>query len=1185
MKEKIERFSKGDFEYELPYICLSDDEIRITTEVGKKAFGSFTISNSMARPMKGVIYSSSRWMKVLNSAFQGTENNIEYEFDARFLKEGDLIEGELCIVSDCGEKLVPFSVCIKNYYYSTTMGKIKDLFQFTNLARADWSEAKKVFLSEDFEQIILGNEDKIRFIYRSLIKGASTSQALEEFLIAIRKKSAISLSIDRSQLEYEVEQTAISDKLILTKSSWGFAEIKISTDVSFLQLDQKYLWADRFMGNTHQITFTIQPDKMRKGNNFGHIYIKSPHQTIVVDVTCKWRSLKEKPENVMREHQLWFKLEQNYLAFRMNRISIAKYLQEVRELVKYLPGPEINHYKELLLIYLAIISGKTKLARELLEDMETVAEGIRKKSNLEYSVFLYLKAIFEKEEKLLTSASLSIQEYYNRGDRDWRLLWLLLNIDRSFEESNSLKISHIKEQYFLGCRSPILYYEAVCAYNKDPQMFRDMGDFEIQVMNYGVKNELLNKDMVERYVYLATKRKNFHPVIFRCLTKLYETNETSEVLAAICSMLIKGMKRAEKYFIWYRLGVEAQLRITELYEYYMYSISESRQEPIAQQVLLYFIYNSNLSDKKKAYLYANIIRYKEKNETIYRSYYKKMEVFTAKMLESHQISKDLAVLYQDFFKGSLQSSEYAKHLPYVIYRYELICHNPNICSVIVTHKELGVEEVIPLSDHMAQVDIYTSNAEIILVDTMGNRFIETIEYTLTPYLKAEEYEDYCSLYSNHPMLLLHLFDRYENHRVMNDKAISLRREVLTLEGLAEEYIATCCQSLIDHYYENYNNELLEYYLQILNLDKVRSSERPKYMEIMVARSNYKQALGVLETFGVEGISINRLVKLCSGWILQPEGNYKNDFMVYLCYHVYTHMKYDDAILKYLIQYFNGSTREMYKLWKTAREFELDTHDLEERLLTQMLFTQSYVDEGYKVFESYYKAVTNHLLVKAFLSFFAYQYLIHDMVIHEQLFQIMRRELNYEPNELYLLAWLKHLPEKSILTENEIIHAEFNIQNLVRKGIILPFFQNFKNKINLPERLLDRTFITYRCDPRSQVYLHYRLLKSDSDKSDSDEFITERLPNVFMGIHLKEIILFYHETIQYYITEESAEGKNITESFYITYEGEVDEDGSKFSEINLMLLAKELNEDNTFHEMLENYAKKEYMISACFKPLD
>ncbi len=60
LKDKVERFSKGDFEYELPFICLSEDVIRITVEAGKIFEGSFTIRNSSEGILQGRIYTSSR---------------------------------------------------------------------------------------------------------------------------------------------------------------------------------------------------------------------------------------------------------------------------------------------------------------------------------------------------------------------------------------------------------------------------------------------------------------------------------------------------------------------------------------------------------------------------------------------------------------------------------------------------------------------------------------------------------------------------------------------------------------------------------------------------------------------------------------------------------------------------------------------------------------------------------------------------------------------------------------------------------------------------------------------------------------------------------------------------------------------------------------------------------------------
>ena len=1181
MKEKIERFSKGDFEYELPFICLSEEEIRITVEAGKSYEGSFIISNSIGRQMKGYVTSNCQYMELKPASFDAVECTIAYCFDGASLVAGTEVNGEFNIISDCREFTLPFTVQMEEPYYLSSLGKIKDLFQFANLARMDWSEAKKVFKSENFEQVFLAEEERFQVIYKNLLKSISTSQALEEFLISIRKKAAIRLSIDKTQAEYEVTGEGILDKLTLTKNHWGYAEIKVSTDVPFLQLDQKFLWADRFIGNTHQISYSINPSLLGRGNNYGHIYIRTVYQTITVSVLCKYNKINNKAIKNRKKHNLKYDLTDTYLDFRLNRIGLADYIEETKEIQRRLPGPEVSFTKDLLKTHLAIISGKNQLAEELLSDLEKDEVILKDKSIIEYCTFLYLKALYYKDEITVKNTADRIRKLYTNGYKDWRLLWFLLYTDSVYDKNKAKKLSDIKEQFELGCRSPILYYEAVCIFNEEPYLLRELSDFEIQCFHYGIRNYILAKEAAKQYTYQAIKRKTFHKVVFISLVRLYDEFGSIDTLCAICCILIKGMKKSEKYFEWYRLGVEAQLKITELYEYYMCAISREQQDKIAQPVLLYFIYNSSLNDVKKAFLYASVIKNKESNEPVYRSYYKKMEVFALKMLESHNISEDLAILYREFFSSGVFGPKEYKHLPYVLFRHELILNNPAIAGVIVTHKELGTEEIVQLRDNRTQINLYTSSAVIFLFDSFGNRYVDSVEYSIKPYLNAEEYENYCIEYSNHTMLLLHLCDRYENLRILNDASIQVRKRALEIEGLSKDYVTCCLQSLIDYCYENYYDELLENYLDQIDLDKIKANERIRYIEYMLIRGFYKKALTALELYGFDGISVNRLVKLCSGLMKNLDTEKKQDYILNLCYYVFTHGKYDEMVLSYLVKYFAGTTREMFLLWQAAKGFELACHMLEERLLTQMLFAESYIEDSFLVFNTYYKEVTNHLLVRAFLSYYAYRYLVHNQVIAQELFKVMKRELFYEENDICLLAWLKYHAEDGDLSENDYLFAEYNIQRLVRRDIILPFYLQYQNQLSLPDRIIDKLYISYHADPKKQMYIHYRL-----SGRKNREYITERLPNTFMGIHTKEFILFYHEELQYYITEEAGEETNITESLNINYDcGAPQEEDSNYNHINLMLMSMEMKDEATLLGMFKEYAKREYMISLCFKQIE
>lgn len=51
------------------------------------------------------------------------------------------------------------------------------------------------------------------------------------------------------------------------------------------------------------------------------------------------------------------------------------------------------------------------------------------------------------------------------------------------------------------------------------------------------------------------------------------------------------------------------------------------------------------------------------------------------------------------------------------------------------------------------------------------------------------------------------------------------------------------------------------------------------------------------------------------------------------------------ILTYLANYYCGATLDMKLLWREARDYEVHTHKLAERILTQMLFSEELFQEA------------------------------------------------------------------------------------------------------------------------------------------------------------------------------------------------------------------------------------------------
>lgn len=1172
MKEKIERFAKGNFDYDNPSICLSEYELNITAEAGKITEGSFTVTNTAGRRIKGKIYSSDSHMRLQKPIFDDIENEINYSFDASCLKAGDCINGCFNIISDCGECILNYNITIEPAYIQIPAGKITDMDQFTALARMDWVEAKRIFRSEDFERIFLDREQS--FIYRNLIKSVSTSQALEEFLISVHKKTPVLLEIDKTNLEYRAGEEDIADKLMLTKSNWGYAEIRVSCDAAFIQLEQKYLWADRFIGNTHQILFSIDAGQLKKGNNYGHIYIKTPLQTLTVNVLCHNDGGKAADIGSRAKTEL----TENYLKFRQGSIELNEYADRMQKILKYLQDPETVYIREFVKLHLAILNGRSDLAKNLLDQLSEEDADIKRKSVFEYCVYLYLNALYVKTEKTVAEAAEIIRGYYIKGNNDWRMLWLLLYTDKSYAADKTAMLADIREQFINGCRSPVLYHEAICCYNEEPSLLRELSPFEIQVVNYGAKYDIIDLELARQFTYLAAKKKTFNPVVFHILESLYDKYKSEDILSAICSTLIKGLKRSERYFGWFSLGVKSQLKITGLYEYYMYSISNDYRSAIDQSVMLYFIYNSNLNEQKTAQLYANIIKYKADNENIFRSYSKRIEVFAGKMLEKHLINDNLAVLYNELGKKNLLDEELSGHLPYVIFRKEITCDNPNMVSATILHKEMETEETVQLVEGKAQVDIYSSNYEIIFADSFGNRYIQSVKYELKSYLDPDEYVEYCIDISNNCMLLLYMYDRYLKAQEPAQSSIMLIRRILELEGLAPGFQTECLKALIRYYDNNNDEEQLQTCFERLDMNYLAADERLSCIELMIKHSCYDKVLKAIETYGYEDLPPDMLIKLCFGWLQAYGTEEKQPLLVSLCYYIFVHNKYDELILTYLVRFYRGSTEQMLSLLQAAKGFELDTHRLMQRLLVQMLFCESHIDESFTIFCDYYNDISNRLLVRAYLTYHAYRYLVHGHDIADGLFPIIRRELCYEENEVCLLAWLKKNACENKLSENDLKFAEYNIERLVRKGIILPFMLDYKDKLSLPDRLIGKHYITYVSRPGNQVFIHYCM------KNHGNEYVTERMPNIFMGIHMKELVLFYNDEVRYYITEELPDGVKRSQDYTFHYVCDVTDEATKYNQINKMLIALEKRDDTELLDMMEAYVKTQYMTGACFRQI-
>lgn len=1181
LQEKIEKLSRCKFDYEIPDILLSVEEIKLNLEEGTEYTGAFTITNSKHTDMKGIVYSSGERITFFDNQFNGEKNEIRYKIDGREFTTGENYNASITVITNWGEVIIPVFIQVVSPFYTSFRGNISDLTQFTGLGKEDWNGALDLFVSPEFERIFLHNNTEYKLIYNSLMKSASPDRAMEEFLIAIHEKTPVHIEIDKQEFEYEIDgKESFMDKITITKDSWGYVEIETETDSSFLTLEHSRIDSENFTGSTYNQEFVIDPALLRDGNNFGRIYIRTYNQEFIVNITC--HSLKDRRDT--DEHHLLHRknvitLMKLYLKFRQGRIELHQYAMEVEGILQNNRSENHRLFYDLYETYLAIMTGQDEKAEEFLRTLLEYEKVHLKTPGVEYCTYLYLKALYQKDQEQTGHAVREIRYIYENGHKDYRILWFLLYLDKNYEENVTYKLAQIKEQVLSGTHSPVLYFEALGIFDKQPSLLHELGEFEIQVMNYGIRYDCIQKETAVQFTYLATREKTFHYTIFKNLVMLYEKYYTEEILTGICTMLIKGQKADKKYFPWYRLGVEAQLKITGIHESYMNSIDEDKNIILSSPILMYFMYNSNLSDNKKAYLYAYIIKNKVQNSSIYRTYLKQMENFCLKQIGLHNINRNLSVIYEDILTKEMITESIAYDLPYIMFCQRIQCDNKKIKGAVAVHEELNEECYVPFINGEASVNIFSENARIYLIDYNENRYLSSIGYKTVKLMNWDSFIDTCyySYYIDNYMLLLALSGRYDKNHRYHEDAMIIREKVMHLPDLRREYYKKYLSWVIQYHYDFMDKDYFLNNLAYFDMDSLNKCERIRVLEYFIVCAMYKEVFSLIRRYGCEELSKEKLFCLCKGFLAEKEDLKEEyqDELEKVCFQCFKAGRYDQSVLSFLIEHYNGTTKDMYELWKICKESKLMTTSLEERLLYQMLFGNSYVNSQFEVFQSYYKEGHNRKLIKGFLSFYGYQYLVHNRTVPKELFLIIQKEIVITEYDIYVLAVLKNLSGKKELNEDELKFARHYVDEFIKKGFSLPFFRNFKKDFLLPSYIGDKCYVQYAADPDKKVVIHYRR----KDRYE-EEFTTSIMENVYHGIHVKDFLLFYDEELEYYITEEDKEEH--TKITVLKGNRPVQEtESSNCNTINLMVMTKELKDDKTLVQLMKDYLLMEHTKTQLF----
>ncbi len=642
MRQKIQDIIHGKFEYDHPTLLLEEEVLDLPVIENEVYHGSFHVKSSTGTPIRGIVTCEHPSIRIPSPEFDSDYAEIRFDFTGKPVSDDLEENGVFVVTTSAGEYIYPFTVQTSRHYLATSIGKIKTLNDFYNLCKLNWDEALDVFSSRYFCNIFHENSDYYRLLYSSVTQQKCSSHELEEFLIATGKKKRCEFSVAGDKRSYCLTDRTISDTIIVHKSEWGYCDIRISCPESFVELGKDQLKMYDFFGKHTDFSFRLRPDRMHAGRNFARITMENGFQKETVELECILGEIPGEHSLDWTRRYYRYQLESSYLSYLLHEKSDTEWILESIDMIQHaLEEDPKDRWMNLFLAYLYL---EAKDYSRMEEQMKRIPNNMRyAKSPLAvmYQYLEYLRNGGDASELLA-----KVNEVMIRYRRHPILNWIRFQIDDSLTRNPQRKYDAIRQFMKNDSTSPILYLQAAQILQSYPEFVNSRDDFDCSLLGWMSGKNLLTRDLALRIQGMAQGRQSFNRNYLRVLSKCFKKFGDQGFVKTICVYLIHTNRYGEIYFPWFRRGVEQHLKIAGLYEAYILSWSRSLGE-LPPEVVRYFSMSSTLPARKKATLYAYIVRNKNRLERDWPDYISVVREFAVSELQKNHMNDDLAIIYEE----------------------------------------------------------------------------------------------------------------------------------------------------------------------------------------------------------------------------------------------------------------------------------------------------------------------------------------------------------------------------------------------------------------------------------------------------------------------------------------------------------------------------------------------------------
>jgi len=1174
--------AKGIIEEELPILVCEPSNINLPIKVDEAVRFEIEVRSGNRIPLKGVAYSDNIRVRVVDSTFGGIKNILVLEINSGNLNSNEKIEGSITLVTNAGEKEIPYIFYIKNTDTVLVLNSLKTVDDFMVIAKEDMSIALAIFMYKDFCSSGFMKDIKLQKLYETLSRGNDFRSNLENFLQAAGNKEAVSFQLESSRLDFASVEEERTASIKVYKENWGLLDIDVSTNAGYIKLNKDKIKNEDFADNVYELEFSIDPDLLDDKKNIANINFKNGLNEKNLEIVINKNLEKEyQREARLFERKQWI----NYFKLRIEFELSNDKLQKNEILFKMLAVLDrllVSTYKSLLVKLLKaeifLMQNDKAGAKSTINSIDNKIKENKHELRDEYLILEYLDTYMYPDAEKIRDLCKLVKDLYKK-DHSIIELVLILNLDNTLVDNPAEKQRFLKRAFELGDRSSILMMEYARLLCKNPHLLNSCGTLEVLALSFGIRNNLISISLSEKILEVVRETKRVNGAILNILLSIYNALPSNELLSDICEIFINGNVRKSYVNKWYERCIEKGLQVDRIYEYFIYSLPERYDVPMPESALKYFERINSMTEEFKLRIFENVVEYYQHNSEIYRAYIKRIKIFTIDNAMKLKMDEHLINIYSGILEEDDIDERLAKIIPFLINSYNIYVPEDSAKSIIVVYPELNGEKIYELKDKRAYIALYSDNAVILIEDEVGNRYYSK-DMVMDKIFHMQNLVDRAyEIDKDHDMRRLEKLDRIADGVGIDVEDVSLIENAVEEIDIDQRFRNKLMSRLIEYFWESSKNDK-EINFELLNKTGVKSLNEDNifmYCDTLMNIGNKLESIEIIKSFGIEHIKKDNLLTLVSKAI-EDETFEQNKILSNIAFTLYKEGEFSDRTLEFIARTYNGRTIDMFECLKTCVEQNVETYDFEERVLIQMLFSNqtANLDEAFGIYADR-KRVTD-IIIRAYFTIKSDAFFMNDEETSDAVFEYLEDGLNdvddiKEFPNIYMLALSKYYSRKEKLNFKQTRLCEMIVKNLCDEDIIFSYFKSLAKFVYVDRDILESVFIEYKGE-KEGIVLNSKILPL------SDIFEEEEFPNVYKNIFVKYKKIFADEIWEYQIVQNIDGNVKVLANDCVQFEKEEDARESRFILINDMEDLPE-GKDEEMKKKLTEFIYKDELVDNLF----